>query len=88
MTEPQSASRVVDTGMILEPIIILSHDGFAIQLNRKWILVFDNVKSDLNFGNIIPEVVSWGKLLLSSRTKDISLGDKAVDGRLVLLPMP
>lgn len=44
--------------------------------NGKWILIFDNANPELNFGDILPEKVPWGKTLFTSRSEDIKVGTK------------
>ena len=39
--------------------------------NGKWISVFDNANARLNFAKILPNNVTWGKSLITTRTADV-----------------
>ena len=56
--------------------------------NGKWILIFDNANPELNFGDILPENVPWGKMMFTSRSQDIKVGTKWLSNDLVSIPMP
>ena len=56
--------------------------------NGKWILIFDNANPMLNFKDILPENVPWGKILITSRAADIMIGRKRPNDPLVFVPMP
>ena len=56
--------------------------------NGKWILIFDNANPELNFGDILPEKVPWGKTLFTSRSEDIKVGTKWLSDPLIFVPMP
>lgn len=56
--------------------------------NGKWILVFDNANSELNFGEFLPKNVPWGKTLFTSCTEEIEMGTKLQNDQLVFVPMP
>jgi hypothetical protein len=56
--------------------------------NGKWILIFDNANPELNFGDILPENVPWGKTLFTSCTEDIRMGTKRLTSPYIAVPMP
>ena len=56
--------------------------------NGKWILIFDDANPDLNFGDILPANVPWGKIIFTSRTKDISREIKQQSDEPVFIQMP
>ena len=56
--------------------------------NGKWILIFDNANPELNFGDILPENVPWGKTIFTSRSQDIKVGTKWLSNDLASIPMP
>ena len=56
--------------------------------NGKWILVFDDVSPELDYGDILPGEVSWGKIILTSRTEFINVGTKGLSERVDPVPMP
>lgn len=56
--------------------------------NGKWILIFDNANPDLKFGNILPANVPWGKIMFTSRTKEISGEIKQQSYEPVSIHMP
>ena len=55
--------------------------------NGNWILIFDNASPELNFEDILPEKVSWGKIIFTSRSEDIKLGTKWPSDHLMFVPM-
>ena len=54
----------------------------------KCILILDNANPDLNFGDILPANVPWGKIMFTSRTKDISREIKQQSYESVFIHMP
>ena len=56
--------------------------------NGKWILIFDNAHSELNYGDILPGNVPWGKTIFTSRTKNIVVETKQPSNQLIILSMP
>ena len=56
--------------------------------NGKWILIFDYANPELNFGDILPENVPWGKIIFTSRSQDIKVGTKWLSNDPVSIPMP
>ena len=41
--------------------------------NGKWIMVFDNANSELDFGTILPRHVPWGKVIFTSNAPEIEM---------------
>lgn len=56
--------------------------------NGRWILIFDNASAELNFREILPKTVPWGKILFTSRTGNIVLGTRQASEKLVSVSMP
>ena len=56
--------------------------------NGKWILIFDDANPELNFGDILPANVPWGKIMFTSRTKDILRETKQQIYKPVFVQMP
>ena len=56
--------------------------------NGKWILIFDNANPELNFGDILPANVPWGKIVFTSHTKDILRETKQQSYEPVCVQMP
>jgi len=56
--------------------------------NGRWILIFDNANPELNFGEIFPKTVPWGKILFTSRTGNVTMGTRQPIEHLVSVSMP
>jgi hypothetical protein len=55
--------------------------------NGRWILIFDNAKSELDYGLILPSSVSWGKVLFTSRSREIQTQNRGgADTRIRTVP--
>ena len=56
--------------------------------NGRWILIFDNVNPDLNFGAILPGNVPWGKIMFTSHTTDILRETKHQSDEPIFMQIP
>ena len=51
-------------------------------------LIFDNANPELNFEDILPKEVPWGKTIFTSRSEDIKVGTGWLSDGLISIPMP